>query len=156
VTERSAATEIDGDLESAGEEPLIVTSGKTSGCTEGEGASPTSSADRDDKEDGGASSGAAVELREGETVRLTETGTEGSRIDMAGARRRSSAETEAVGDIATEGDDSIERDTELSSESVAVAIMELRSDIDSIDSDMSTEDTSDNGFRGMVTAIAVV
>jgi hypothetical protein len=90
VTERSVAAEIDGDLESAGEELLIVTSGKISGCTEGEGVSPTSSADGDDREEGGVSSGVAVELREGETVRSTEIGTEGSRIDMAGVRRRSS------------------------------------------------------------------
>jgi hypothetical protein len=39
VTERSVTVEIDGDLESAGEELLIVTAGKPSSCPEGEGAS---------------------------------------------------------------------------------------------------------------------
>jgi hypothetical protein len=88
---------MDGDLVSAGDELLIVTSGKTSGWTEGEGVRPSISADGDDREDGGESSGVAAELREGETVRSTEIGTEGSRIDIAGVWGRSAeiAETES-------------------------------------------------------------
>jgi hypothetical protein len=63
VTERSVAAEIDGDLDRAGKDLSIVTSGKISGSTKGEGVSPTSPADGDDREDGGVSSGVAVELR---------------------------------------------------------------------------------------------
>lgn len=82
------AVMIEGDLERAGDELLIVTSGRISSWTDGDGVSPLSSAEGEECEEGGESSGVPAELRDGETGILTAMGADpGAVIESAGVRR---------------------------------------------------------------------
>ena len=150
---------IEGDLESAGDELLIVTSGKTSSWTEGDGVSPLSSAEGEEREEGGESSGVPAELRDGDADMLTAMGADpGAVIESVGVRAESPeiVETEAVGDFVMAEDESIEREMEVSSDIVSLGTDETRSDMEAMDSESSIVDTSDIGRRGavMITGVA--
>lgn len=149
---------IEGDLESAGEELLIVISGKTSSWTEGDGVNPLSSPEGEERDEGGESSGVPAELRDGDSGISTAMGADpGAVMESAGVRRESPemVETDAVGDLVIAEDESIEREIEVSSEIVALGTDEMRSDMEAIDTERSTEDTSDIARGGIVTTMGV-
>jgi hypothetical protein len=148
---------IEGDRDKDGEELLMLTFGRTSGCTEGDGVSPTASRDGDDWEDGGVKSGVAAELIDGDrgTWKEIGVGSEGITRDIVSSDTPDSSDTVAVGDPVIEESDNIEPDIEVSSEIVTLAIVGLGSVNEATDSVRSREETSDLGRAGMATATGV-
>jgi hypothetical protein len=128
---------IEGDLESAGDEILIVTSGKTSSWTEGDGVSALSSPNGEEREEGGESSGVPA-LRDGDSGMSTTMGADpGAVIGSTEVQRESleMVETGAVGDLVITEGETVESEMEVSSEIVALGTDDMRSDMDVIDSE---------------------